>query len=90
MPSRHLTSTVATRRRCPQCRAVTLAGISEGWLVRVDPTPLTPAGADALTAAGRDLYVLSHRELVHRDDDHTQLSGLVLPEHVCTTESKEK
>lgn len=79
----HLTSTAATVRRCPKCRAQTFAGYSEGLLVHTDPTPLTTPGADLVAQPGRAVYVLAHRELVLRDDDHSRLAGLLLPEHVC-------
>jgi hypothetical protein len=84
--SNHLVSTAATLARCRGCGAQVLHGYAEGLLVFADLAPIPPAAADALTAAGWLVYVLTYSELVHRDDTRTQLAGVLLAEHRCPKE----
>jgi hypothetical protein len=69
---RHLESTEATSTTCRVCRTGILNGLSEGLLVRVDDQPIGQAPGDLggeiqALLAGLDTFVLSGRELVHRD-----------------------
>lgn len=79
----HLITTAVSVQKCQRCAATVFAGWSEGFLVRVDPTPLSRAGADAAAEEGRAVYILAHRELTYRDSEHIFLPGLLLPEHAC-------
>lgn len=88
---RHLESTEATATTCRVCRTGILNGRSEGLMVRVDDivigrAPGDLAGEIQALLDGRDTYVLSGRELVHRDPGRIASSspaGPLYQRHKC-------
>lgn len=77
-----LQSTNATVVAC-HCGAVILTGWAEGLRAHVDPVALNQAGMVAAILAGRQLYAISARQLVHRDASRMKMRGPTLVAHEC-------
>jgi hypothetical protein len=82
--SGHLITTIPAPSICCRCRAITLTGVAEGWLARVDLTPLSPPGEIGAVLAGLTVWTLTRTGLVERNSDRRDHpAGPRLPDHRC-------
>lgn len=77
-------TTNPTTTTCPRCRALILAGWSEGLGARVDPVAITQPGELAAILAKRPTYTLTCDGLIQRTSWRTEYPrGPVLAAHSC-------
>jgi hypothetical protein len=77
----HLITTTALPSLCGRCRGLTLVGLSEGLIARVDPYPVARDMQVVAVLAGRWTYVLIGHQLHHHVG--SPYGRVILAEHRC-------